>query len=233
MSMWRRLQDDTGQSALIFFFVMSGLFALMALLINVGALLQSGHQLQGAADSASLAGAQAEVSTSSFTRRDFFAGFDGAQAVRQDNVASSSFSGTGSCPGGYCADYRDGTASTAPGKPAIEVNLSKNFSFYLAGVFNLIGLGPLADVTLHAGSVASTEAPVQLDQIAPLALECDLTCQNKSTAGSGVRPWPLAPDPGSTVTFHYPLSGPATKPRLALIKPAPQDRIRPNSLARR
>ena len=217
-----RIRNDAGQSVVLFVIIMSGLFAIMAFLVNVGTLFQVGHNLQGVADSASLAAASDDVSTQpggvgTTPRRDFFGGYDAVYGPHGYLKTYAPYVTSGSTCGGFCSDVRDGTGSD---KPSSEVDLATNVDIVWGHVLDLVGFN-LSSVTLHASSVASTEPPTAIDQIAPLALECD----------TSVRPAPGRPAaPGSgrstarrTASAGLPTTEPADRrPPLAAIRTAPR-----------
>jgi hypothetical protein len=205
MSPLRHLRDEAGQSVVLFVLIMSGFFAIIAFLINVGAVFQEGHRLQGVAESASLAGAQDDVSVlgtagvGNESRRDFFAGYDAVKGpsgylpLHAPGVDLTA----GKCSSGFCSDVRDSGGS---GKPTTEVDVSKDVNLYFSDLFALLGASSLTNITLRASSIASTQAPTKLDNIAPLALECDFECQNDAQKASGTWHWPLD---GSSYCFRF------------------------------
>jgi uncharacterized membrane protein len=162
-----QLRDDAGQSVVLFVIVMSGLMAITAFLVNVGTMFQTGHRLQGIADGAALAAAQDDVSVQGTagvggeSRRDFFGGFDAVDGPSGylSMYAPGVHLTSGKCSSGYCSDVRDNGGS---GKPATEVDVSKDVPIYFGDVLALIGLD-LDSVNLRASSVASTQPPTVVD----------------------------------------------------------------------
>jgi hypothetical protein len=186
--LWARLRDEGGQSLVFFVLTMTALFAMVALVVNVGNWLQARRHVQAVADSAALAAAQEDP-------HDIFAGLTRAQ----DDTAAN-------WPGTVIESYFQQTAAGNPPNTFTGVTIIEHHDVpaIFSGFLDFFGID-IVGLRIKAQATARTEPPLIVNKVSPIALFCDSGCQLQLALGNA--PWPV--DTGANVSFQFTVGLPA------------------------
>jgi hypothetical protein len=171
--------DERGQTLVFFVLGFTALFAVAAIVINLGNVLVTRERTQAVADSAVLAGSQEQP--------DVFA----VQNTEQNYISAypnTTITGNGTLIDGTTRERLLEATHTPTGL----------FHDLLASLgINIDAL--TTPITVRA--YARSEVPLTLNNISPLAIHCDLNCQSDVATGGNPSAWP--PDGSTSVTFNY------------------------------
>jgi Flp pilus assembly protein TadG len=159
-----RLGEERGQSLVFFVLSMGALFALVAIVVNVGGWLRAARQAQAVADTSALAAAQDPANAQTV-----------AQAYADQNW-----------PGVNNVTVNPSTPT--PNQTDIFVHTERVVPALFGSLIGIPG------VTVSAHAVARTEVASTVNDVAPIALQCDAPFP-----GAPCDPWPI----GSTASFQF------------------------------
>jgi hypothetical protein len=175
-----RLREESGQSLVFFVMLMTTLFALAALVVNVGNWLQAKQRLQGVTDSAALSAVQEDP-------HDIFAGLAASQTSTADNW-----------PGTSIDNYRQVLPQNGSTFTDVLIGEHHDVPAIFAGFLHFFGVD-YAGLRISANARARSEPPLQVNAVSPIALKCDDPCQAALAAGN--YPWPV--DGSTPQSFQF------------------------------
>ena len=155
------LRDERGQSLVLFVLTMTALFAMLALVVNVGNWLQAKHRVQSVADSAALAAAQEPTQAS----------------VVADLYADQNWPGFG------VGDVTTSVQSLGQAQEVV-VEAKREVPAIFGDLLRMLGLD-IISLKLEAQAMARTEVPTTVNQISPIALKCESPCAPWAVGPSG------------------------------------------------
>jgi len=169
-------REELGQSLVFFVMLMTSLFALAALVVNLGNWMQAKRRAQGAVDAAVLAGAQEDPN--------ILASVD----VARESLAQN-------WPGASITIYRSQLVDTTR---ETEIIAHKDVPIIFGNLLQMIGVN-IVGLRIEAAAKVRTEIPRLVNQVSPLGIFCDSDC--KTDLDSGTFPW--QPDGVTPYSFGF------------------------------
>jgi Flp pilus assembly protein TadG len=148
-----RLRDERGQSLVFFLIFLPSLILVVALVVNIGVLLQASRHAQSVADAAALAAAQELPSAN-------------VQAVAA-NYADANWPGFTADPQ---ASLASSTSSPGAGSEDVTVRVSHPVSGFFGSILSLAGF------TVGAHATARAQVAASVDSLTPLGVEAGPGC---------------------------------------------------------